>query len=116
MPPPTPSLYRPFFTPEECALLDASSPDDLMSEINLLRILLTRVLAASRNPKELSLAQHAAILGAFSATGLVLARLVSVQCKLHAKASGLWAEIEQGEELARQRLGVYHYLTPPAPA
>ncbi len=115
MPPPTPSLYRPFFTPEERALLDASSPDDLMSEINLLRILLTRVLSASRR-QELSLSQHAAILGAFSATGIVLARLVGLHCKLHAKTSGLWAEIEQGEELARQRLGVYHYLTPPAPA
>ncbi len=112
---PPSSLYRPFFTPEECALLDASSPDDLTSEINLLRILLTRVLSASRNPKELSLSQHAAILSAFSATGIVLARLVGLQCKLHAKASGLWAEIEQGEELARQRLGVYNYLTPPAP-
>ncbi len=115
MPPPTASLYRSFFTPEERSLLDASSPDDLLSEINLLRILLTRVLSTSRRT-ELSLSQHAAILSAFSATGLVLARLVAVQARLHARAGGLWAEIEQGEELARQRLGVYYYLTPPAPA
>ncbi len=116
MTPSSPSPYRPFFTPEECAMLDASSPDDLMSEINLLRILLTRVLDASRRSPTLSLKQHAAILGAFSACGIALAGLVRLQSKLHNKWDDFWAEIELGKSIGRQHLGVLDYFSPPAPA
>ena len=42
------NLYRQFFTPEECNALDRCDPDSAVSEIALLRILITRVLASAR--------------------------------------------------------------------
>ncbi len=112
----TPSLYRPYFTAAERELLDASSPDELLSEINLLRVLLSRVLAASRRARELTVKQHAAILSAFGNAGVVIARLVTLQYKLHDEWSGIWEAIQRGKEDARRRMGVYDYFSPPAPA
>ena len=112
MNPPFPrSLYRQYFTPEECALLDATPCDDLSSEINVLRVLIARLLEACHHARELSLEIHAKVLSAFSAAGIVMARLVRLQCQLHHPSDALWAEIAQGEELARQRRGVYSYLS-----
>ena len=105
------SLYRPYFTPQEIRMLDATQPTDLSSEINLLRVLIARVLAARQRLHELALAQHAALLATFSAAGLVLAALVRQQCKLHPDL-GIRSQIEEGEELARQRRHVYEYLSP----
>jgi hypothetical protein len=105
------SLYRPYFTPAEIAYLDAASPDDLTHEIDLLRSLLAGVLQASQRVHALALAQHAAILSAFCASGRVLARLVRLQCQLHHPLEAVWAEIERGKELGRQRRHVYSYLT-----
>ena len=59
------SLYRPYFTPQEIRMLDATQPADLSSEINLLRVLIARVLAARQRLHELALAQHAALLTTF---------------------------------------------------
>ncbi len=110
------SLYRQYFTPQEIALLDHTQRNDLTSEINLLRVLMARVLEACQHAKELTLKQHAAIVAAFSHAGLSLARLVRVQAELHNPLDALWKAIEQGEHLARQALGVYDYLSQPAPA
>ncbi len=49
------NLYRQYFTAEEIAMLDATPPDDLTSEINLLRVLLARLLAtATQHLRELT--------------------------------------------------------------
>ncbi len=108
---PSRSLYRPFFTPEECALLDASSPDDLMSEINLLRILLARTLAACQHVRQLSLELHGKVLSAFSHAGIVLARMARLQHQLHNPIDEIRAQIELGKEIGRRRMGVYDYFT-----
>ncbi len=77
----TPSLYREYFTPEERKMLDATPRGDLTSEINLLRVLVARVLAASQQARDLALKQHAAMLAAFSAAGKTIARLVLLQTR-----------------------------------
>ena len=107
------SIYRQYFTPAECALLDAAPVDDLSAEIDLLRFLLARVLAASQRARALSLKQHAAILAAFSAAGIVIAGLVRLQSKLRGDLDPLWRLFEEGMTLARLRHGVHGYLSPP---
>jgi hypothetical protein len=109
------SLYRRFFTPTECAMLDAVPLDDLSSEINLLRLLLARTLAAMRKTRSLELKTQAAILSAFSGAGIVIARLVRLQIILHSPLDSLWREIEAGKDLARFRRGVFNYFRPPLP-
>ena len=115
--PPTPSasLYRPFFTPAECARLDATPRNDVLSEINLLRILLLRLLAAAHKARALELAAHARLLAAFSHAGIVLARLVRLQLRLHDPVDEIQQEIERGKEIARRRMGVHDYFKPPVP-
>jgi hypothetical protein len=108
---PSPSLYRQYFTPAERLMLDASPPGDLSSEIDLLRLMLTRVLLASRASDPLDLKTHAGILAGFSAAALVIARLVRTQGKLKGDWDPLWPEIEQGMHLARLQRGVYSYLS-----
>jgi hypothetical protein len=76
---PRPQLYRRFFTPAECELLDACPPGSALSELNLLRVLLSRALAASRLARALSLTRRASMLAAFSATARIIASLVRVQ-------------------------------------
>ena len=109
------TLYRRYFTPAECALLDAVPLDDLSSEINLLRLLLARTLAAMRKAPSLELKTQAAILGAFSGSGIVIGRLVRLQIILHSPMASLWLEIEAGKDLARLRRGVFDYFRPPLP-
>jgi hypothetical protein len=116
-PPPSPahnSLYRRYFTPLECAMLDATPPDDLTSEINLLRILLARVLAATQQARQRTLELQANILSAFSHAGIVIASLARLQHRLHEPMSGLWQDIADGIHLARLDRRVYDYLSPPA--
>ena len=108
------SLYRRYFTAAECERLDATPADDLTSEINLLRILLARVLAATQHARQLALETHARILSAFSATGIVLAGLVRLQLTLHDPMDEVWAEIERGKMIARQRHHVFDYFAPPS--
>ncbi len=114
----TPSLYREYFTAEERRMLDATPRDDLTSEINLMRVMVARVLAASKQARDLALKQHAAMLAAFSAAGKTIARLVLLQLDLHDPMEEYWAEVERGKNIARQRMGVFDYFTyqPPAPA
>ena len=124
MPPPNPptseapiapaSLYRRYFTARECEMLDATPRDDLSSEINLLRLLLARVLAACKRAHQLSLELHARILSAFSAAGIVLAGLVRLQMKLHNPMDEFWEQVEEGKRIARERHHVYDYFRPPA--
>ena len=111
------SLYRQYFTPEEIAMLDATPLDDLTSEINLLRVMLARLFEASQHLRDLALKQQAAMLSAFAATASSIASLTRLQCRLHNPLDDLWKAIEEGEHLARQKLGIYDYLKPrPTPA
>jgi len=90
-----PQIYRQYFTAEECKTLDSSPLESALSEIGLLRVLLLRLLAASRARElpatiahtgpttdqchrfgRLSLADHLTILAAFSGAGLIMASLV----------------------------------------
>jgi hypothetical protein len=109
------TLYRQYFTPAERALLDAVPLDDLASEINLLRLLLARTLAALRKARPVSLKTHAAVLSAFSSSGIVIARLVCLQLKLHHPLDALRQQIEEGKNLGRLRRGVFDYFSPPIP-
>ncbi len=110
------SLYRRYFTPEEIALLDATPSDDLTSEIHLLRLLLARLLEAAQRLRQSALEQHAAILGAVCAAGSTLAALLRLQIKLHDPLDEVWAEIQRGKEIGRQRRHVHDYFSQPAPA
>ena len=74
--PSSPQIYRQYFTAAECKVLDSSPLDTAQSEIEVLRILLLRLLAAGRRIRRLSLAQHLSMLTAFSGAGLILASLV----------------------------------------
>jgi hypothetical protein len=71
-----PQIYRQFFTPAECRLLDSSPLENALSEISLLRILLMRLLGASQRTRPLSLKGRLAMLSAFSRAGLILSSLV----------------------------------------
>ncbi len=114
----TPSLYREYFSREERKMLDATPRDDLTSEINLMRVFIARVLAASKQARELTLKQHAAMLAGFSAAGKTIARLVLLQLELHDPMDEYWAKVEDGKNIARQRMGVFDYFKsrPPSPA
>ncbi len=109
----TPSLYREYFTPEERRMLDATPRDDLTSEINLLRVLTARLLAASQQAHEITLQTHARMLAAFSAAAKTIARLVLLQLDLHDPMEEYWAEVERGKNIARQRMGVFDYFKQP---
>lgn len=80
-----PEIYRQFFTHAECQLLDSSPLDTALSEISLLRILLMRLLAASRRKKSFSLKGRLSMLAAFSEAGLILSSLV----RFNARHGGL---------------------------
>ena len=71
-----PQIYRQYFTAEERKVLDSSPLETALSEITVLRILLLRLLSASRRKAPLSLKRQLAMLSAFSGTGLILASLV----------------------------------------
>jgi hypothetical protein len=75
-PPSKPSrLYRRFFTREECRLLDSTDVSDDSSEIHLVRILLSRALAAAQHVRRLSLKTRADMLLAFNGAAMILASL-----------------------------------------
>src|SRR5512142_1349130 len=105
------SLYRPYFTPAEIDLLDHTDRQDLMSEINLIRVLIARVLEAAQHAKELTIKEHAAILSAFSHAGLTLARLARVQVEVHNPLDAVMKAIAEGERMARQQHHVFDYLS-----
>jgi hypothetical protein len=98
--PPSPSpprLYRQFFTREECQMLDATPPMSAVHEIYLLRVLMTRVLAAARanerpasiahsvstrkRSQRLSLKQGLSMLTAFCGAALTMASLARFEHK-----------------------------------
>jgi hypothetical protein len=85
-----PSIYRQFFTPAECRLIDSTPLTSALSEISLIRVMLLRILAAVHRAERLpaaisrsddmsrrsvTLEQRLATLQAFSHAGLVLASL-----------------------------------------
>jgi hypothetical protein len=77
---PPPRLYRQHFTREECDRLDSISPDSALSEISLLRILISRLLSAARRVK-MTIERHAAMLSAFCQTAGTLASLARFEFK-----------------------------------
>ena len=105
------SLYRQYFTPEEIAFLDHTDRNDLTSEINLLRALLARLLAACQHAQDSPLKQQTAILSAFSQAGAAIARMLRLQVQLHNPLDAIRAEIERGKELGRQRRHVHDYFS-----
>jgi hypothetical protein len=85
-----PLLYRQFFLPGEIAMLDRDPGDDPASEISLLRILISRVLASSRLPPSgprqkgtspLALKRIFEMLTAFCRAVIVMAGLVRLEFK-----------------------------------
>ncbi len=78
-----PGLYRRHFTRAQCALLDRFPEQRGTSEINLLRVLLSRTLAAGGG-QDISASQLAALLSAAVLTTLHLSILV----RLHSSAAG----------------------------
>jgi hypothetical protein len=74
-------LYRQFFTPAECRMLDSSPPENALSEICLLRMLLAQALAAAKARRRLSLKERLSMLTVFSRTTLIMALLVRFQDK-----------------------------------
>jgi hypothetical protein len=75
-------LYRQFFTPEECARLDGMDPESPLHELNLLRILITRLLAAASRGKP-TLERLASMLASFSQSGCTMASLARIYHKQH---------------------------------
>ena len=84
-----PQIYRQFFTPAECRMLDQSPLDSALSEIALLRILLMRLLAAAHRLRRLTIKQHIDMLLALSGAGLVMASLVRFHHKYFGTGSSL---------------------------
>ncbi len=90
-----PSLYRPYFTPTERALLRTAALDDLSAEIELMRVLLARLLAALQDAPSLNLQAHIDMLCALSTAGLSLARMVRVQSRLSVDPNPLANRLEE---------------------
>jgi hypothetical protein len=72
-----PQLYRQFFTAQECARLDGIDPDSPLHEISMLRILMTRLLAAASRGKQ-TLERLSAMLAAFCRAGCTIASLARI--------------------------------------
>ncbi len=72
------SLYRDFYSPRELSRLAAApGPDTALSEINLLRIMLRRIMASvARKARQLSLEKHLSMLAAIGYSGEMIASLV----------------------------------------
>jgi hypothetical protein len=75
-------LYRQFFTAQECARLDSTDPDSPVHEINLLRILITRLLAAAGRGRQ-TFERLADMLAAFCHAGRTMASLARIYYKQH---------------------------------
>jgi len=67
-------LYRQFFTSEECRRLDRTPPDSAVSEISLLRVLISRLLAAAKRVK-MTIKRHFSMLSAFCQATSTMASL-----------------------------------------
>ena len=90
--PSAPQIYRQYFTAAECKTLDSSPLDTALSEIEVLRVLLLRLLAAAHRMRRLSLAHHLSMLTAFSGAGLILASLVRFHNR-HFPRPGMLSEL-----------------------
>lgn len=63
--------------------MDSTAEDYASSEINLLRVLLIRSMAAARRARRLSLKERASVLAAISSSGIIMASLVRFEGKYH---------------------------------
>ncbi len=79
---PRPRIYRRHFTPAECLWLDRLSDEDGRSELNLLRVLLSRVIASAAKRRVSSWSGLAALLSVFSLSTLNIAALVRIRLDL----------------------------------
>ena len=75
-----PRLYRQFFTAEECARLDDIDPGSPLHELNLLRVLMTRLLEAASRGRQ-NLERLADMLAAFCRAGGTVASLARIYYK-----------------------------------
>ena len=71
-----PQIYPQYFTAAERKTLNSSPLDTALSEIEVLRVLLLRLVVTAHRLRRLSIAQHLSMLDAFSGAGLILASLV----------------------------------------
>jgi hypothetical protein len=76
----SPLLYRQFFTSEECDRLDRTPPDSALSEISLLRILISRLLETARRVK-MTIKRHSSMLSAFCQATSTMASLARFEFK-----------------------------------
>jgi hypothetical protein len=82
-------IYQQYFTHAERRMLDAVPPDDVTSEILLLRVLLARSFAqvprtsAAKKRSPFTMKFNIDLLATFSRVGIVIGGLVALQNKLH---------------------------------
>jgi hypothetical protein len=82
-------IYQQYFTPAERRMLDAVPPDDVTSEILLLRVLLARSFSqvprtpASKKRPPITMKFNIDLLATFSRVGIVIGGLVALQNKMH---------------------------------
>ena len=89
-----PLLYRQFFTPEECAALDRCPPESAANEIYLLRILITRILAAAKWFKP-TLEHRLSMLTAFCRAAITIASLARFEIKHNPPADPILAALAE---------------------
>lgn len=80
LPPPSP-IYRQFFTADEIRDLDATPLDSAVSEIAILRVLITRVLASIANKRKPTIQSRLGMLIAFCQAAASIASLARLEFK-----------------------------------
>ena len=75
-----PRLYRQYFTDAEIKLLDGASTDSARSEISLIRILISRILASARKLR-LTLKHRLSMLTVFCQSAATMASLARFDFK-----------------------------------
>jgi hypothetical protein len=100
-----PNLYRKYFTPAERRALAATPENDVTGEVNLLRIMLLRFLAAGAGaPPPADLKSHLESLRVTSVGAAMIACLIRTQ----ARAGGLLTDLDRA--LDEALAGVNPYL------
>jgi hypothetical protein len=102
---PAPPLYRRHFTAVERRDLDAHEAPGLLSEINLMRVILSRNFAEAAPPPEDFHAHRFALTSRAWAASLI-ASLLRTQLTLSNPMDELRAEIEEGIRLFREEEGL----------
>jgi hypothetical protein len=88
--PPASLIYRRFFTPSELRRLDSGRLLTLSHEICLIRILLSRLLAAASTELRKSIAAELELLRVVASSGRALALLIRLELKIAPDARDDW--------------------------